>query len=295
MLSVWRVLLPELKELLALEKDRRAQQAFEERVNDRLDCIIPWYERYLEENFADAELSLMPNLCDARELPSIVALARLNDAQGELAEAAFLELTDKVLADVEEYKMRAKRDLADIVRYNIACQDLRDVPTDDILQRYCAYFECYCFFCQCDPAVDGSTYFTYEQLHKHWREVNPNASWLFEGEYDRSIWDPMAGVPTFWPYSEHSAPSVGRWALEAVGIPLDTPRTVLDEWTMQGRLFCPCGHPGIPPPEQMSWGKLVSNASPRTAHIRTLITLFEFNRVPAPITALASSTTNTSA
>ena len=256
---VWCDILPALQEIIALEKDRKSQEAFQERVDDRLAYIVPWYERYVEENFTDEERGLMPNLADARDLPSIVALARSNHAEGELPEAAFHDLIDEVLADVEVYKTRTKCELVDMVRCDLACLDLRDVPADDILERYCAYFECYCFSCQRDPDIDGCTYFTYEQLHRHWREVNMDIPWLCADEYDRPGWDPMAGVPNFWPHSEHSAPLVGKWALEAVGIPLDTPRTVLDEWTMQGRLFCACGHPGLPPLEQMSWGKLVSN------------------------------------
>ncbi|KAM5540102.1 hypothetical protein V8D89_006242 [Ganoderma adspersum] len=254
---IWNDLLPELEEQLALENERRAQEAFEERVNDRLDLIVTWYDEYIEENLSDAELNLMPNVFDARRLPSLVALAQSDDAQGDLSREAFLELTEDVLADAEKYKRRAQRELADILRCDSACWDLADVPADDLLQRYCAYFECYCSSYRHDSVVDGCTYLTYEQLHAHWRERHPDARWLC-GDYEEEPgWDPMAGVPSFWPESKHSAPSVGKRALEAVGIPLDTRWWMLDKWTREGRLFCACEHPGMPLPEQMSWGKLL--------------------------------------
>ena len=53
-------------------------------------------------------------------------------------------------------------------------------------------------------------------------------------------------------------PNPARQAAEAAGIPLDTPREVLDGWTREGRLFCACEDPRMPLPEEMSWGTLVS-------------------------------------
>ena len=248
---VWNNLLPKLKELLSLEQDRRTQEAFEERVDNRLDLIVPWYDEYIQDNLADAERSLMPNLRDARELPSLLALAQSNDAQGELSRGAFLALTEEVLADAEEYKARTKRGLADILCRHSGCKTwgFEDLPADDVLQRFCAYFEC-----TCNDDTDGRAYLAYEDLHAHWREGHPDDPWLHGDNDNRWNW---VQVPDFWPYSELSAPSVGRRVLEAVGIPLDTPREVLDGWTREGRLFCACEDPQMPLPEEMSWGTLV--------------------------------------
>ncbi|KAI1789090.1 hypothetical protein LXA43DRAFT_595501 [Ganoderma leucocontextum] len=251
---IWNNVRPKLEEQLAIEKDRRTQEAFEDRVDDRLEVIVQWYDEYIEENLTDIERSLMPNLCDARELPSLVALAQTNDAQGDVPREAFLALTEQMLADAEGYKARAKRELADVLCHHSLCRELKDIPAEDVLQRYCAYFEC---IWKCNPVVDGCAYLTFEQLHAHWREVHPDNPWLHGDEdyhWDR---DDRVQVPTFWPWSEHSVPSVGKCALEAVGIPLDTPRSVLDGWTRDGRLFCACEHPGMPLPAQMSWGKLL--------------------------------------
>ncbi|KAM5540116.1 hypothetical protein V8D89_006256, partial [Ganoderma adspersum] len=250
---IWNNLLPKLEELLSLEQYRRTQEAFEERVDDRLDLIVLWYDEYIEENLTDSERRLMPNLCDARELPNLLALAQSNDAQGELSRDAFLALTEGVLADTEEYKARTKRELVDILCRHSACRTLglEGLPADDVLQRFCAYFEC---IWECDSVIDGGAYLAYEDLHAHWREEHPDNPWLHGDDDDR--WDRVQ-VPNFWPYSTLSTPSVGKPALEAVGIPLDTPREVLDGWTREGRLFCACEDPQMPVPEEMSWGTLL--------------------------------------
>ena len=225
---------------------------FQNRVDDRLDVLVSWYEEHLKEHFTDAERSLMPNFCDARELPSLLTLARANDARGLLPRSAFLAVTEEMLADIEEYKARSQRALADILCTEREWQpqiseELKAIPAADILQRYCAYFRC---TWRCHAVVDGCEYLTYEQLHAHWRAAHSNASWLKEDDtYDRVT------VAAFWPFF---LPSVGRNVLEAVGIPLDTPRVVLDGWVKEGRLFCACEHPGMAPPAEMDWGKLVS-------------------------------------
>ena len=205
---VWNNLLPKLEEQLALEQDRRTQEAFDERVDDRLDLIVLWYDEYVGENLSEAERSLMPNLCDARELPSLLALAQSNNTQSELSHEAFLALTDQVLADAEEYKMRAKRELANTLCRNSVCRalELADVPPEDALQRYCAYFKC---VWECNSTVDGCRYLTYEQLHAHWHEVHPENRWL-HGDAD-DVWNRVR-VPTFWPDQDLSGPSIGRRA-----------------------------------------------------------------------------------
>ncbi|PIL34411.1 hypothetical protein GSI_03186 [Ganoderma sinense ZZ0214-1] len=254
---IWNNLLPKLEEQLALEQDRRTQEAFEERVDDRLDVIVLWYDEYVNATLTSAEGGLLPNLCDARELPSILALAQSNDARGELSQAAFLALTKEVFADAEEYKARAKRELADILCRHAECRtlELEDLPADAVLERFCAYFMC---IRGCEAVADRGAFLTYEELHAHWREEHPDNPWLHGDDEDR--WDAeerRVKVPNFWPRSDLSAPFVGKRALEAAGVPLDMPRAVLDAWTRAGRLFCACGDPRMPVPEEMSWSKLL--------------------------------------
>ncbi|PIL34392.1 hypothetical protein GSI_03167 [Ganoderma sinense ZZ0214-1] len=250
---IWNNIRPKLEELLATEKKRRAQEAFEHRVNQRLDTLIQWYDEYMGDHFTDAERSLMPNHYDARKLPSLLSLAQADDGQGDMSREAFVALTEQMLADAAAYKTRAKRELADLLCARSSCRDLKDLPADDILQRYCAYFEC---DWACHAAVDGCTYLTYEQLHAHWREAHPDRPWLLhtvQGPVEEHQYTAV-DVPELWP---HSLPPIGRRALEAVGIALDTPRGVLDGWVREGRLFCACEHPGMPLPQDMSWAKLL--------------------------------------
>ncbi len=220
-----------------------------------MDVIVQWYDNYIEEHFTDVERSLMPNHYNARKLPSLLSLAQADDAQGAVPREGFVALTQQMLADVETYKTCAKRDLADVLCKHSACTDLKDIPVDDVLQRYCAYFRCRW---RCNVTTTACRYMTYEQMHAHWREAHPDDPWLMHEDLEYTVVD----VAELWP---HSVPVVGRRVLEAVGIALDTPREVLDEWVREGRLFCACKHPGMPLPEDMSWAKLVS------AHVRFVV------------------------
>ena len=249
---VWNNIRPKLEEQLATEKERRAQEAYEDRVSDRLDILVHWYDDYLMEHFTDAERGLMPNRYNARELPSLLSLAQVDDTKGIVSREAFVALTEQMLADADAYKARAKRDLADVLCRHSACQDLKDLPADDVLHCYCSYFTCR-WRCWANSAVDGCSYLTYEQLHAHWREAHPGDPWLMDGDEDHRYI--VVDVPRIW---QDSVPGIARRVLEAVGIPLDTPREVLDRWVEEGRLFCACEHPEMPLPGDISWAKLVS-------------------------------------
>lgn len=256
---VWNSIRPKLEQQIVLEKERRIQQDFQDRLDERLDVILQWYEEYLEEHYTAAERGLFPSMCDARELPSLVALAQANDARDIIPRSAFLARIELMLADAEEYKTRAKRALVDLLRNSHdsrpqLSEELKDVPVNDVLQRYCAYFTCPPW-CNATPAAGGCEYLTYEQLHGHWRVKHYGVPWMRGPEDDTRE---RASVVANWPFF---LPTVGRSVLEAVRIPLDTPRTVLDRWVKEGRLFCACGHPGMPPPEEIDWAKLVSTCA----------------------------------
>ncbi|PIL34396.1 hypothetical protein GSI_03171 [Ganoderma sinense ZZ0214-1] len=250
---IWNNIRPKLEELLTFEKERRAQQAIADHVNHRLDVLVEWFEDYVQEHFTDDERGLMPNRHDARELPSLVALALADDAQGDVSREAFLAATEQMLADAEAYKTRAKRELADILCNHSAvkCLKLHDRPADDILRGPLAYFRC-AWRCVTVTAVDGCRFLTYEQLHAHWREEHPDHPWLRQGDEDHRYI--AVGVPEL---GSDSVPSVARSALFAAPIKLDTQREVLDGWVREGRLFCTCEHPSLPPPGEMSWAKLL--------------------------------------
>ncbi|KAM5540119.1 hypothetical protein V8D89_006259 [Ganoderma adspersum] len=252
---IWNNIGTKLVEQLAVEKERRIQEAFQTRVNIRLDVIIQWYDDYLEEHLTTAEQSLMPNHCDARMLPSLLSLAQADDARGVVPREAFVALTEQMLADTEAYKARVKRTLAELVcdvpEWNTQTSDETDeLPDDVILQRFCAYF-------MCRAGCGRFSYFpylTYDELHAHWREAHPEKSWIRVNKL---------GTPTVAHLALYPQALAPRHALEAVGIPLDTPRSVLDGWTREGRLFCACEHPEMPLPAEMSWGKLLCHLLPQ--------------------------------
>ena len=250
---VWNNIRPKLEEQLALEKERRAQDAVADRVDARLDVLVEWYDDYVQEHFADAERGLMPNRRNARELPTLLSLALADDVQGAPSREAFLAATEQMLADTEAYKTRAKRDLADVLCKHPMGKDFKDLPADDVLQGPCAYFRCL-WRCHAVTGADGCAFLTYEELHAHWREEHPDDLWLMQGAegYRYTAVD----VPERWP---ESVPSIAESVLFLSNIKPDTPRVVLDGWVREGRLFCECGHPGMPLPEEMSWAKLVSS------------------------------------
>lgn len=212
---------------------------------------MKWYEEYLYKNLTDAEIDLMPNQRDARYLRTLWDLSVADCAQGPVSRREFHAYTEEMLLEAEAYKVRAQRELADILRNDQWCVDLDDVPDADVLQRPYAYFVC---VPGCAATVDGCAYLTYEQLHAHWRVVHADAGWL-EGDNDGE----SVEVPTMWPLS---LPGVAQFALEAVGIAFDTGRETLDGWVREGRLFCDCGHPSMPLPGEMSWVKLVGARIP---------------------------------
>ncbi len=254
--QVWNNIRAKLEEQLAVEKERRVQGAFQARVDNRLAVIMEWYDDYLEERLTDAERSLMPNHYNARLLPSLLSLAQANDAQGSVQRKAFLALTKRMLADAEVYKTRAKRALADVVcdmpEWNPqTCDELKGLPADEVLQRYCAYFTCRA---GCHGSLYTRPYLTYDEVHVHWRESHPERPWFPSDEYECEV-GPLSMVASLALFPQALA---ARHALEAVGIPLETPQSVLDGWTREGRLFCACEHPEIPLPPEMSWSTLVS-------------------------------------
>ncbi|KAM5540099.1 hypothetical protein V8D89_006239 [Ganoderma adspersum] len=248
---IWNNIRPKLEEQLAIEKERRAQEAVADRVDARLDLLVQWYDDYVKENFTDAERGLMPNRRNARELPTLLSLALADDAQGAPSREAFLAATEQMLADTDAYKTRAKRDLADVLCKHSAGKVFQDLPADDVLQGPCAFFRCL-WRCTTTTAVDGCPFLTYEQLHAHWREEHPDDPWLMQGVEGHRY--TAVDVPELWP---ESVPAVARSTLFAAPIKLDTSWAVLDGWVREGRLFCTCEHPGMPPPEEMSWAKLL--------------------------------------
>ena len=108
-LLVWNNIRPKLEVELANERERRDRAAYDERVNNRLDQLVAHFVAFFAQPIFATDLPLFPNARDARDLPIMLALARADDAEGDVSEDDFLEITDQVVEEVERYKVRAKR------------------------------------------------------------------------------------------------------------------------------------------------------------------------------------------
>ncbi len=145
----------------------------------RLHQISAFYKDFVTE-IPEAERALMPNLFNAHRLPSIAALARADDAQGDVARADFASLTSQLLEDVEAYKVEARATAAALIHqcasYKSAAkawqEELDGISADDAVTRHYALFRCDMW-----PHAEGmqTDYFTFEQMHDHWRTQHPKA------------------------------------------------------------------------------------------------------------------------
>ena len=60
-------------------------------------------------------------------------------------------------------------------------------------------------------------------------------------------------------YCSHSSfAEIARQVLTAVDIPLDTPPSQLDDFVRTGRIYCSCGDPDMPLPNELGWITFVS-------------------------------------
>ncbi len=260
--AVWKSIKPKLEALLLEEKESRIREAFEARAEERLDQISGYYDDFVK-GLPEANRTLLPNLYDARYLPSIQALSRENDGQGSVIRDEFLELTAQILQEAETYKANAKQIAATAMaecfsrwQAHAREEDLQHLTPDQALTRHYAVFKC---------AMEGHSpgveayYLSFEDLHNHWRVYHPTVEWGFrvaEGSgawgYIRSSGEPRIGKE-------------GNLILDAAGLPHDTPMSVLTELLQSGRLYCVCGDPALPPPEQLDWPKFVCVIVPTVA------------------------------
>ena len=241
--TVWKNLRPKLEHQLALAAEHRRYLAFIRRAEERHDQINEFYDEYITDHLTTAERDLMPNFYDTSKFPCVNALAHENRAHGSVTREAFLAIIDDVLDEADAYKARVQHALADLLlRYcpELECEDAPVVPVD-ALTRYGAFFACEYGCVEDDPLC-----MTYPELHKHWRAIHSNKPFMQHWTMPQ-----IAGnrVDTF--------PSVARKVLTAVGIPLETTFAELDGWVKDGKLFCSCGDPSLPLPEDMDWRQLV--------------------------------------
>ncbi|EIW52704.1 uncharacterized protein TRAVEDRAFT_53145 [Trametes versicolor FP-101664 SS1] len=272
---IWINIKPKLEALIQEEKESRILADFEERVEERLDQISGYYEDFVA-GLPEADRMLLPNLIDVHGLPSIDALARENEAQGDVAQEDFQALTAQVLQEAEAYAAEAKAIAVKALIQSFSVrgassylEDLRKITPDEAMTRHYALFRCgvrhHSAGGTMSPIPD---YLTFEALHDHWRVQHPMLEW---GAQDYSVAPPG---PVSWGYIQSAGEFPigtgmdGKVVLEAAGLPHDTPMEVLTELVRSGRLYCSCGDPTLPPPEQLDWPTFIAHVVEDLAQFR---------------------------
>ncbi|KAI0739374.1 hypothetical protein C8Q80DRAFT_1123827 [Daedaleopsis nitida] len=167
---LWNNIRPKLETQIALARDRRIEEQL---------IILDFFYKYLEENIPEKDRGLLPNNHDFCNLPSIAALALLDDAQGDVAATDSAAVTERMLVDITAYKKRAKEMLLESLRgeleYSASMRKrLSETSADDALNQCCSYFSCYAWYrYNYAPCA--------ECHHPHWRAMHPDEAWMSEG------------------------------------------------------------------------------------------------------------------
>ena len=248
--AVWTNLRPKLEERIVLARQQRLEEDLLHRIEEREHQIVAFYDEYVAANVPADQRDLMPNAYDMCALPCIKALSTQNDARGDVAREDFEAVVAQLLVEAEEYKAHAMRALVDLACKNNRSlrEALEGVPPEDALQRWFAYFTCI------GPGCSGPTSpraATFREMHAHWRTAHSHKTWL--GTINHEL-----GIPWETVQTTYEVPKIGKAAMVANGISLDTTQSVLNEWVRTGRLYCVCGDPSLPLPTELNWIDLVS-------------------------------------
>ncbi|KAI0327467.1 hypothetical protein GY45DRAFT_1308667 [Cubamyces sp. BRFM 1775] len=252
---IWKNIRPKLEALIAEERDMAAKAALDERAQARMAQIVLCYIDFVEQ-LPEVQRTMMPNAIDSTRLASLVTLSRRDDAHGDVSLEDFLALVHQVLQDARMYADRARELAREFILDGVGFKDdteawkaeLALLSTPQLLMRHYALFGCLQPFC---PG-----YFTLEEMHAHWRVTHPELEWGVRTESHRFL------VKCDGEYA------LGGEILDAVGLPRDTSIGILTELIQSGRLYCSCGDPSLPPPEELSWPKLFKHIHEETRRYR---------------------------
>ncbi|KAI0631515.1 hypothetical protein C8Q77DRAFT_141956 [Trametes polyzona] len=241
------------------------QEAYNNRVHQRSKQLSGRYVDWVQD-ISEQERALMPNPCDGALLPCLYDLARCNDAQGDITHEDFLALAGQVLVQARAYAARARATAVQMLLDGMWylpeseaqeswAKELEGLSTDEALSRHYALFECKRISGVCDTGI-----FTFEELHAHWRTAHPQHSWGTAASPPphhqlNARCKLITHICTWGSYR------VGGAMLDAVGIPRETPRTELDGLVKAGRLYCSCGDPSMPLPEDSDWRTLFGHVA----------------------------------
>ncbi|KAI0643288.1 hypothetical protein C8Q79DRAFT_170031 [Trametes meyenii] len=240
--QIWKKICPRLERILKSERNTREAQAREQRVKDRLTTILPLYEEFVKGLTSLGPDVFLPNDYDARNLPSIQALARHETK--EITPEAIAALEPALLDDLRSYNTNVKALAAAVVNrkpWNPVELELgyfNKETADAELARHDALF-------RCDIDRCGIAVATLREIHEHWRTAHRGLPWF----------TPVGMLGTGITHAE--VLKLGEEVLDAAGLPRDTPQHVLDKLVKQGFLRCVCGDPTLPPPAELDWAALL--------------------------------------
>ncbi|KAI9058976.1 hypothetical protein FKP32DRAFT_1580835 [Trametes sanguinea] len=242
----WNTLRPKLEGLIQERRREKYEFSIRKDVERRKEQIATFYEEMVR-TLSEEDQRLMPGAFDACQLPCLVALARRDDAKGDVLLEDLQPLAEQVIREAEVYKDGAKESAVEQImdaakwQNRMWLDDMEGLTPDEVLKRPYALFRCRPCRLQ-----RGGEYKTFEDMHAHFRTTHPRLSWRSESIPVNTMFECVASYFTC------------ANILEAVGLPRDTPHGVLSELVKTGRLYCSCRDPGLPPPEELDWPKLVS-------------------------------------
>ncbi|KAI0354355.1 hypothetical protein OH77DRAFT_1425917 [Trametes cingulata] len=245
---VWQKIGPQLEAMLRTESVLRKIEAQRLRANRRLKTLVGVYEEYVAATVPLDEQALLPNVCDARALPTLDRIAR-EDGPDETLKEQFDSAIGQVLADVDAYKERAKMLAVSILPQQVQPDgSIEHAPADELLERHYALF--YCSYHGGTPAEHSCDVYnaTFREIHEHWRTDHPDAPWTVVSE-----------TKTLHAVGHAGKLDLANAILEAAGLSRNSPLRVLDELVQSGRLYCACGDPAMPLPEDLDWPTLLAH------------------------------------
>ncbi|KAI1789113.1 hypothetical protein LXA43DRAFT_1022571, partial [Ganoderma leucocontextum] len=211
-----------------------------------------WYQHMVDNYAADYDRRMLPNRCDGGSIFHMLVWE--NEGRVPIDEATFYGFVgDNVPALLEQNIRNTMRQLAALVPYDwrmisgVRLQrvdgargvgggaDMRTLARPDAL-----------FVCkEC-----GARALPWPEIHGHWCERHP----------EESFWGrKLLGLPGERPKARlwKDGREVARAILDEIGLKTGTERARMDRLVRTGRLYCACGDPALPPPEDLTWAKLV--------------------------------------
>ena len=252
----------EIKAVAQIEEEHRVRQVwFDTTRPQRLQARHRELEGewiYVSRNYLeDLDGRLVPNKCDgAMHFQGLVE--EEEDAYAPVSDDRIANSYDDLHSFLVDYTMAVERSLGDLLP-----QDSRPkrkqtgkrrsrMPVDEPLLRADALFTC----AGCDTIP-----LEFPSIHSHWREEHPNESlWRSSTRWDE--------VNVRW---WEQGGEVVHAILRALGLPKKTDMVRLNTLLQSGRLYCGCGDPRLPSPEEMDWAMLVSSGERDAAGSRYFI------------------------